>query len=128
MSLKRHKKIHHFRPVSDLYTNPIDRLQPLSQIPLITESEQVFCPSRPEIEEASQMFEHMNIKGQRFEFLGSWPNPHIMPKWNEPEESIILSLCILKSLFSEKSVTGACLVFYIVMKKMEETRFKAILA
>uniref|UniRef100_A0A0B6YDN3 GTP-binding protein 8 n=1 Tax=Arion vulgaris TaxID=1028688 RepID=A0A0B6YDN3_9EUPU len=84
-SCRRH--IH--KPVSDLFTNPVDRLQPLLQVPIIPESESVFRPTRQEMEESSRLFDPQNLKGETFQFLGSWPNPHIMPKWNVPEIAFI---------------------------------------
>ncbi|XP_059168047.1 GTP-binding protein 8-like isoform X1 [Physella acuta] len=77
------------QPVSDLFTNPVDRLQPMVQIPIIPNSDMAFRPSRDEMEAASLMFERRNMKGETFQFLGSWPNPHIMPKWDVPEVAFI---------------------------------------
>lgn len=78
-------KVRLIQPVSDLFTNPIDRLQPMLQIPIIPDSDLAFKPTRDEMEAASLMFEPKNMKGETFKFLGSWPNPHIMPKWTIPE-------------------------------------------
>ncbi|CAG5119948.1 unnamed protein product [Candidula unifasciata] len=77
------------KPASDMFTNPVDSLQPMVQVPIIPESEAAFKPTRQEIEEASRLFEPQNHKGEKFQFLGSWPNPHIMPKWNVPEIAFI---------------------------------------
>ncbi|KAH9494580.1 GTP-binding protein [Bulinus truncatus] len=91
-SCKRHlhkTAVLNTKPVSDLFTNPVDRLQPFLQIPIIPESDYAFRPSRNEMEEASLMFQPQNMKGERFKFLGSYPNPHIMPQWNIPEVAFI---------------------------------------
>uniref|UniRef100_A0A2C9KAK5 EngB-type G domain-containing protein n=1 Tax=Biomphalaria glabrata TaxID=6526 RepID=A0A2C9KAK5_BIOGL len=77
------------KPVSDLFTNPVDRLQPLLQIPIIPNTDRAFRPSRKEIEEASLLFEPKNLVGECFKFLGAYPNPHIMPRWDVPEVAFI---------------------------------------
>lgn len=78
------------RPVSDMFTNPVDRLQPMVQIPIIPESEAAFKPTKQEMEETSRLFEPQNHRGVHSKFLGSWPNPHIMPKWDVPEVMILI--------------------------------------
>ncbi|BFZ14837.1 hypothetical protein BsWGS_17879 [Bradybaena similaris] len=77
------------RPASDMFTNPVDRLQPMVQVPIIPESEAAFRPTKQEMEETSRLFEPQNLKGVQSQFLGSWPNPHIMPKWDVPEIAFI---------------------------------------
>ncbi|BFZ14839.1 hypothetical protein BsWGS_17877 [Bradybaena similaris] len=72
-----------------MFTNPVDRLQPMVQVPIIPESEAAFRPTKQEMEETSRLFEPQNLKGVQSQFLGSWPNPHIMPKWDVPEIAFI---------------------------------------
>ncbi|GFO09183.1 GTP-binding protein 8 [Plakobranchus ocellatus] len=77
-----------FKPVDNLYTNPVDRLQPMVQVPIIPEKDSCFRPTRDEMEKAAMMFEEQGKK-HKFQFLGSYPNPHIMPKWDVPEVAFI---------------------------------------
>ncbi|XP_012945073.1 GTP-binding protein 8 [Aplysia californica] len=78
-----------FQPVPQSYTNPVDRLQPHVQVPIIPDSEYGFQPSREEIQDGASLFEPKNTEGEMFKFLGSWPNPHIMPKSDVPEVAFI---------------------------------------
>jgi len=75
---------------TDLYTNPVDRLQPFLKVPVIPTSEHGFQPSLDEIHRGADVFETKNYKEDNYRFLGSFPNPHIMPKNdNVPEIAFI---------------------------------------
>lgn len=84
------KRVEEVNSAPDLFTNPVERLQPLLQVPIIPESDNAFRPTRQEMEMAAKYFEYQGFKGESFKFLGSWPNPHIMPKWDVPEVIIIM--------------------------------------
>ena len=83
-TLCMNKRKHEHQPVEDLFTNPIDRLQPMVQVPIIPENDICFKPRREEMEKAAMMFE-VQRKKHKFKFIGSYPNPHIMPKLDVPE-------------------------------------------
>ena len=78
------RRLTKFKPVDDLYTNPVHRLQPMVQVPIIADNDTCFKPSREEMERAAMMFE-VQGKKQKLEFMGSYPNPYIMPKQDVPE-------------------------------------------
>ncbi|RUS86810.1 hypothetical protein EGW08_005406 [Elysia chlorotica] len=88
ITLSARRQVTTFKPVDDLYTNPIDRLQPMVQVPIIAKNDNCFNPSRKEMERAAMMFE-LQRKKQKFQFMGSYPNPHIMPNQDVPEVAFI---------------------------------------
>jgi len=97
-------------PKFSLYSNPVDRLQPLIQIPIIPENDTGFRPSEEEIMKGADLFTEKNYKGQDFEFVGSYPNPHIMPKNDSVPEvcfigkSNVGKSSLLSKMFSESQL------------------------
>jgi len=92
-----------------LYSNPADRLQPFTQVPIIPEDQKGFRPTEEEVANGTDMFVNQSLNGQLFEFIGAYPNPHVMPKRNTPEvcfigKSNVGKSSLLSTMFSGNSI------------------------